>query len=71
MKKTTILLAALLMLGIAQSQGAQPPLGGGSVPGDPIAGASTLREYIELDDDPVDPDIADAINKWGRALYGN
>lgn len=71
MKKTTLLLAALLMFGIAQSQGAQSSTGGSVTPGDPIAGASTLREYIELGDDPVDPDIAVAIQKWGQALNGN
>lgn len=71
MKKTMILLAALLVFSAAQGQGIRPPPDGGVLQGDPISGASTLREFIERGDEQVDPDIVAAIQKWGRALNGN
>lgn len=70
-KKTVILLAALFVFSVAQGQGIRPSPNGGASQGDPISGASTLREFIERGDEQVDLDVVAAIQKWGRALNDN
>lgn len=67
-----ILVAALVMLGISMAGRAgtsSNPNNPGELDPSPIA--TTLREFIVQGSDPVDDEIAEALQRWSSALNGN